>query len=908
MHDALPRLNAALQGRYRVERQLGEGGMATVYLAEDLKHRRRVALKVLKPELAAVVGAGRFLAEIETTANLQHPHILPLFDSGEADGFLFYVMPHVEGESLRDRLDREHQLPVDEAVRIATNVAEALDYAHTHGVIHRDIKPANILLQSGKPVIADFGIALAVTSGGAGRLTETGLSLGTPHYMSPEQATGDGSVGAATDIWALGCVLYEMLVGEPPYTGSTPQAVLGKIITAEPASASEARRSVAPNVDATIRKALEKVPADRFRSAEEFARALEDRGFRYGDAAAAREGEAGAGGAREALRAALASLRRWKRLGVGGWAAFAALLAIVIATGTLTQTGSGGRGAPGALPATSFVLSLSDDRAFAGGGLGVNLAWSPDGSRLVYVGLGAGGALTQLWQRRLDELVPQPVPGSEGARNPVFSPDGLSVAFTAGGALRTLSLLGGPPFTVVAQGVPDGAGGIAWEEDGMLYFSAGGALHRVPSTGGPPEVLTAPDPGTSHRWVEALVGGRGILFTIFRSTPADSEIAAATAEGGELRVLFGGAMARYASSGHVIYASAAGTLLAVPFDLRRLEATGPAVALLQGVDVYGGAASQFALSRSGGLAYVEGAGGGFEIVRVDRRGAPEQVDPGWTGYFPGLALSPDGSRLAVTIVGEGSTDIWVKLLDRGPLSRLTFEGTENFRPTWTPDGGSVAFVSNRDGASSLWMQRADGTGEPEPVLRHDAGVLDAQWSTDGEWLVARVGGSAGTRDIVGLRRATDTVPVPLVATRFDEVTPALSPDGRWLAYVSNESGRNEVYVRPFPEVDRGRWQISTAGGTWPLWAHSGRELFYRNGADDLVAVEVSAGAAFQSGEARVLFAAIGYQFNFLTTAYAVAPDDEHFYMVRPTSAGPGGRQDVTVVQNFFTEVRARAGR
>ena len=270
MSDATERLNAALEGRYAIERELGEGGMATVYLADDLKHERKVALKVLKPELAAVVGAERFLAEIKTTANLQHPHILPLFDSGEADSFLFYVMPFVEGETLRDRLDREHQLPVHDAVQIATNVAEALDYAHKQGVIHRDIKPDNVLLQSGKPVISDFGIALAVGVAGGGRLTETGLSLGTPQYMSPEQATGDLSVGAASDTYALGCVLYEMLVGEPPYTGSTAQAILGKIIAGEIATATKQRASVPANVDAAIRKALEKLPADRFVGAQDF--------------------------------------------------------------------------------------------------------------------------------------------------------------------------------------------------------------------------------------------------------------------------------------------------------------------------------------------------------------------------------------------------------------------------------------------------------------------------------------------------------------------------------------------------------------------------------------------------------------------------------------------------------------
>ncbi len=312
MTDPVTRLNAALSGRYTIERELGEGGMATVYLADDLKHERKVALKVLKPELAAVVGADRFLAEIKTTANLQHPNILPLFDSGEADTFLFYVMPYVEGETLKDRLDREHQLPVDDAVRIASDVAEALQAAHDQGVIHRDIKPANILLSKGRPLVSDFGIALALGAAGAGRLTETGLSLGTPHYMSPEQATGDLSVGAATDVYALGCVLYEMLVGEPPYTGSTPQAILGKIIMGELTSAKNQRESVPANVDAAIRKSLEKVPADRFRGAQDFARALVDPTFRQDEVAAT---------------IAAASPTRWRSI------AGAAVVVAVLATG-----------------------------------------------------------------------------------------------------------------------------------------------------------------------------------------------------------------------------------------------------------------------------------------------------------------------------------------------------------------------------------------------------------------------------------------------------------------------------------------------------------------------------------------------------------------------------------------------
>ena len=284
MTDPIARLNAALEGHYSIGREIGEGGMATVYLAEDLKHERKVALKVLKPELSAVVGAERFLAEIKTTANLQHPHILPLHDSGEADGFLYFVMPYVEGDTVRDKIEQEKQLGVDEALEITKKVASALEYAHKRGVVHRDIKPANILLsEEGDPILADFGIALAVAHAGGSRVTETGLSLGTPHYMSPEQATGDRDVDQRTDVYALGCVLYEMLTGDPPYQGSNVQSVLAKILTDDVPVPTRIRAAIPANVDAAIRRALEKLPADRFGSAQDFSRALTDAGFRHGE-------------------------------------------------------------------------------------------------------------------------------------------------------------------------------------------------------------------------------------------------------------------------------------------------------------------------------------------------------------------------------------------------------------------------------------------------------------------------------------------------------------------------------------------------------------------------------------------------------------------------------------------------
>ena len=446
MSDPVTRLNSALEGHYAIERELGEGGMATVYLADDLKHQRKVALKVLKPELAAVVGAERFLAEITTTANLQHPHILPLFDSGEADSFLFYVMPYVEGETLRDRIDREKQLPVDEAVALASKVAGALHHAHEHGVIHRDIKPGNILLQDGEPVVADFGIALAVGAAGSNRLTETGLSLGTPYYMSPEQATGDQAVGASTDTYALGSVLYEMLTGDPPYMGSTAQAVLGQIIAGKPISAAEHRSSIPANVDAAVRKALEKLPADRFTSAQDFVRALGDEHFRYGELAVAGSG---------------AAAGRWKRLSV---VTTMAVMSAVALWGWLRPVAEP--------PVIRYTLGLAADEAWRDD-FGPSHTLSPDGSRLVYVGPGDDGG-NALWIKERGELRARRIPGTEGEfLQPFFAPDGQRVGFfqatpTSERALKVVSLEDPGIITLADSGLFRYGG--SWGRDGDIYL------------------------------------------------------------------------------------------------------------------------------------------------------------------------------------------------------------------------------------------------------------------------------------------------------------------------------------------------------------------------------------------------------------------------------------------------------
>ena len=488
MSDPVARLNAALEGRYAIERELGEGGMATVYLADDLKHERKVALKVLKPELAAVVGAERFLAEIKTTANLTHPHILPLHDSGEADGFLFYVMPYLEGENLADRIDREKQLPVDEAVALASKVAGALQHAHEHGVIHRDIKPGNILLQDGEPVVADFGIALALGVAGGTRLTETGLSVGTPFYMSPEQATGDQAVGASTDTYALGSVLYEMLVDDPPFAGSTAQAVLGKIIAGKSVSVRKERTSIPANVDAAVRKALEKLPADRFASAQEFGNALGDEHFRYGELVTAGQS---------------ATLGPWNRLSIG-LASLATILTLTLVWSLLRPE------AP--RPTTRVSVLIPEDQSFHPSRGDFDL--SNDGSLLVYRGVGDEGQ-PQLWARRWDALDATPIRDTDGAGRPAISPDGREVAFNVSrGVIRVVPLQGGVSRTLTDSAWVNG-GPPQWSPDGAwIYFTnPSQGLSRLPAGGGIAEIVTVVDTATGynlHVSVDGLPGDAAV--------------------------------------------------------------------------------------------------------------------------------------------------------------------------------------------------------------------------------------------------------------------------------------------------------------------------------------------------------------------------------------------------------------
>jgi serine/threonine-protein kinase len=869
------RLRTALADRYVIEGEIGSGGMATVYLAQDLKHNRQVAVKVLKPELAAVIGAERFLKEIEVTANLQHPHILPLHDSGEADSFLFYVMPYVEGESLRAKLHREKQLPVDEAVKITAGVASALDYAHRRDVIHRDIKPGNILLQDGQALVADFGIALAVSEAGGNRVTETGLSLGTPEYMSPEQATGDRKLDARSDLYSLGTVLYEMLVGEPPHTASTVQGVVAKLLTDRPRPVRQLRETVPVHVEAALEKALARLPADRFESGTEFAEALAGRGFRplgATDAVKVAEGPKG----RDRID--------WR---------IAAMLLAAVGGGVLLGrlVGPSDR----VTPAQTGWFTV--DAPLGEANYGARLDIARDGSRIVYLGRAPGGE-SVLIRRELDEPQAVPIAGTEGALIglPTFSRDGQSLGFSANREFKTVSVQGGAVRTVAPMAA--NARGVDWGPGELIVFQTGQGegLSVLSVEGGEARVLTNPDRDggeIDHRWPHILPDGGSVLFTIWRGTLASAQIAIAPMETGEHRPLISGTSPHYVNAGYLVFATPEGSLRAVEFDPGRGELRGTPITVLDSVVVAGDGAADYALSADGTLAFFSSSPRRTPVF-VDRSGGTEplSVPP---GLYMSPRLSPDGTAFAV---GLSEADVWIYQSGPGTFAPLTFDG--GFYPLWTPDGGSVLFSRDEAADVNIYEVPVDRAREPTPVFQASGQHRTQSLSPDGRHLLIRQTIS-GRYELWVLDRDTPDQLEPWLETEFLERAPEFSPDGKWISYTSDESGRDEVYVRPFPGPG-GRVQISTDGGSESAWSRDGGEFFFRSG-DRLLTAQVETGDTFrQLSQPQVLFEGRYFAYGW-SRQYDPHPDGNRFLMLQTEAQSTS----MTVVMNWFQGELRRIG-
>jgi len=869
MTESLARLTVALADRYRIERELGQGGMATVYLAEDLKHGRRVALKVLHPELAAVLGGERFLAEIKTTAHLQHPNILQLFDSGSADGLLYYVMPFVDGESLRNRLAREKQLPVEEAITIARGAAAALDYAHRHGVIHRDIKPENILLQDGQPLVADFGIALAVKQAGGARLTQTGLSLGTPQYMSPEQATGERELDVRSDVYALGAVTYEMLGGEPPFTGSTTQAIIAKLMTEEPRPLGKFRKSVPLHVQAAVHRALEKLPADRFASAAAFSDALARSTLEQTAASLPAQPMAG----EAALALEKPGTKPWRsRLIAALWLVPGVLLG-ALAWQLLRR--------PHTPAPLRLSVALPANQAIRTDHEGTSLALSPDGRRVVYVGRGEGGR-TQLYERALDQLEARPLPGTESGESPFYSPDGQWIAFFKGSKLVKAAVAGGPPLPLANCSTERGG---TWGPDDFIVFSASssGPLLRVRASGGSVDTLSKLGPDElSHRWPTFLPGGKAVIFVI-QSSNGYSVGALSLKERKVVKLIENGLSPRYAPNGQLLYGTEEGALVAIPFDPGKLRVKGSPVSLLGGLVTHVDGSAEFDISGDGALAYVGGGSAGRTLVLVDREGK-ERAIGSELASLDVPRFSPDGKRVAFQASDQGVRSLRLLDLERGTLSRFTSEGQAQY-PAWTPDGRRIAFAWSKRGTQSydLYWVAADGSGAPEPLLQAPQAQWEISFAPDGRRVVYRETHPRTSRDLWLMAVDSPGTARPYLRTQFNERSPSISPDGHWLAYVSDESGLDEVYVRSFPDP-AGVFQISAGGGREPLWARSGHTLYYRT-SDSLMAVPVQSQPSFSLGESRALFANT-YANQPQHADFDVGPDEKHFVFVRQSLEAP----------------------
>ncbi|HTI63839.1 MAG TPA: protein kinase [Gemmatimonadaceae bacterium] len=889
----LHRLGTSLAGRYVVEREVGRGGMATVYVAHDVRHGRRVALKVLDPELGAVLGPERFLSEIRVTAALQHPNLLPLFDSGDAGGLLYYVMPYVDGETLRAKLVREKQLPVREAVEIAAAVANALDYAHRHGVVHRDLKPENILLHEGQPLVADFGIALAVRNAGGNRLTQTGLSLGTPQYMSPEQAAGDRAIDGRTDIYSLAAVLYEMLVGDPPHIGSTAQAVIAKVLTERVQSMRALRDSVPEHVDAAVIRALAKLPADRWSTAQEFAEALTH----------ARAPSDTAPGV--ALGGALARSASYRSNRLRAVTAVSAGLTCVLAAVVLWQAKSLRTRRED--PTVRFSVDSLQLPSVSRG-----IAFSPDGRVVAYIAITGPGR--SIVVRALDSQRSRVLLANGGFGQIFFSADSKSIGFVSGSIVQRIAVAGGTAVEVARLKSPVYGG--AWTPAGEIVLGTSTGLIAVPASGGAPRRLTSPDSAhgeTSQRWPLLLPDGKTIVYeSAGRGGTDDARIGIAS--------LSTGTSARTSTAGvcpvgyvgdQLVFATKNGVLMTGHVDLGHQRITQDPTPVLDSLGVDGDGGIPAAMSGDGSLAYQEGLPL-KQVVAVDARGLAQPILAAPRAYA-NPQYSPDGRRIAVSIRTPAGTDIWIYDLAASTLTRLTADGTSNTAPEWTRDGKRVLWISNRGGSRAVWWQSADGSGTAQLLLKLvDREVTAAAFTSDGTRIVYSATDPANpdfgsdlwwrnSRVSCAASSPCDTTAHAVSATRFFEGQARPSPDGHWIAYTSMEPGDPQIFVRSFPDV-QSRYQISTRRAMAPVWSPDSKTLYYiaaDSEVRDLVAAKLRPSPDFNVlSRATVYHGAVDMSPS--TSSYDVSPDGAHLLVVQRA-----GTERIVIVHNWAAELRSK---
>jgi eukaryotic-like serine/threonine-protein kinase len=877
-------------GHYQISFQLGKGGMGEVYQAKDQKLGRDVAIKVLPEEFAKDADrVARFQREAKLLASLNHTNIAAIHGLEESGGTSFLVLELVEGQTLADRI-KDGPIPVEESLKLALQIAEALEAAHEKGVIHRDLKPANIkVTPDGKVKVLDFGLAKAFAGEHeelnlsnsptlSNAATQQGVILGTAAYMSPEQAKGK-TVDKRADVWAFGCVVFEMLTGRSLFSADDVSQTLARVLERQP-DFSFLPANLHPKIASMLERCLEKDARNRYSGISDarvdIQKALADsRGLLVRPDTAAE------------TSSRLRTILPW--------------IAAVIAFSGLTGIAVWKLKSPERRQVIRFDYDLPEDQKFGNLGLRI-LSIAPDGKRFVY------STSKGLYQRSMEDLTARLVAGTEGAtQSPFFSPDGEWIGYfsVADRKLKKIAINGGIPvvlcdFTQIADA--------NWSaNDEIVYGQISGDIMRISANGGAPESLIKTKPGGIDPRI--ISGGKSVLYT----TPSQPfRIMGQSLKSEEPKELFHGMNARYLPTGHIVYALE-NNLFAVPFDPDKLTVTGGHVPVIKGI--YRATAAQYAVSDSGTLIYIPDPGDAFTpgrtLVWVDRRGREEPI-AAIPNFYSNPNISPDGTRVAVTIGMREDADIWVWDLVRETLERLTLDRNEDLSPHWTPDGRRIVFFSYRDGIPRVAWKAADGTGEIEIIGAEqqipNLASYPESWSSDGKTLVLHQTFSGAGSDIGMLSMEGDHKWKPLLQERYAELQPKISPDGRWMAYTSDETGRYEIYVRSFPEVEKGRWQVTTSGGESPLWSPNGRELFFRNG-DSVMAVSVETEPAFKPGKPEILFrGSYGSSAGRRLNQWDISPEGKRFLMIKQPGSTPsvgGEPRKIHIVLNWFEELKQR---
>jgi eukaryotic-like serine/threonine-protein kinase len=874
---------------YRILEKLGEGGMGVVYKAQDTRLNRTVAIKVLPPDkLSDAQARERFEREARAISSLNHPNICTLYDFAHEDGVDSLVMEYVDGNPLQG------PMPLEKTLRLGAQIADALDHAHRNGIVHRDLKPGNILATKAGVKLLDFG--LAKFSHGPERsgeqevtltraITQDGTILGTFHYMSPEQWEGK-EADCRSDIFAFGAVLFEMLTGRKAFEGRSQASLIGAILKDDPPSMSSLGLITPPGLDYIVKTCMAKDPDDRWQSARDLSREL--RRVSSGDAVL------------DAVPVA-ASLKRRRMWNRPAYLVVAALVLLVLAsllTWNLARSALASRTRVIRSSITVRDVNLTSIN-------GSSLAFSPDGMKLAFVG--ERGGVQQAFLRTLDSLTVAPIPGTEGADTLLtFSPDGESVLIgtNAGTGIKRVSVAGGPAIDIFEGGHVWSAD---WGPDGTIVFTLNDAgLVEVSADGGEVTPLIGPKADESFLWPTVLPGGDAVVFSASTQDSRGGQIAVVSRVTGEMRYLFEGTCPRFLPTGHLVFVRNE-SLWAVPFDTETLEVTGSSAPLGEDIDVADWGLANYDVSEEGSLVYLAtggDAGAPRAFVWVDREGQEEVITTGLVD--PRVPrISPDGTRIAYDAFasrGGNDRDIWIYDLVRKATTRFTFQPTFDAHPVWSPDGQQIVYLG---GAWGIFRKSADGTGATERLTTSRVAQPPTEFLPDGSGVVFYEIASDTSRDIYSLALDGPNQITPLLRTSAVEASGSVSPDGRWLAYESNESGSFEVYVRPFPNIDDGRWQVSSGGGTEPRWARNGQELFYRNGAR-MMRVPVTLEPVFVFGHAEVLFE--GNFRSFVTRNYDVAADDQRFLMIKDvaTDATTVPLTEFVFIQNWMEEVSGRA--